>query len=172
MSPLLLLAAILPGFLFCLLIYFLDKHEKERVIPLLITFGLGALSALPALGIQMLASKMGLDSQENIGFLLFYVFIVVAFSEELVKIVMLFVYPYPRPFFNEPMDGIVYTIMIGMGFAIVENIIYANNFGLETILVLAILQRATGQLLGHKTGVLPERIMKQMNKSMLHISRT
>ena len=137
MSPLLLLAAILPGFLFCLLIYFLDKHEKERAIPLLITFGLGMLSALPALGIQLLASKVGLDSQEDIGFLLFYVFIVVAFSEELVKIVMLFVYPYPRPFFNEPMDGIVYTIMIGMGFAIVENIIYANNFGLETILVRA-----------------------------------
>lgn len=135
MNPLLLLAAILPGLLICVLIYFLDKHEKEGAIPLLITFCLGMLSALPALGIQMLASKMGLDSTANIGFLLFYVFIVVAFSEELVKLVMLFGYPYSRPFFNEPMDGIVYTIMIGMGFAVVENIIYANNFGMETVMV-------------------------------------
>ncbi len=135
MNPLLLLAAILPGILFCVLIYFLDKHEKEGAIPLLIAFVLGTLSALPAVGLQMLASNFGLDYTEHFGYLLFYVFIVVAFSEELVKLVMLLLYPYPRPFFNEPMDGIVYTIMIGMGFAVVENIIYANNFGIETVMI-------------------------------------
>lgn len=135
MNPILLLAAILPGILFCVLIYFLDKHEKEGVIPLLITFGLGTLSALPAVGLQMLAVRLGLDSTAHIGFLLFYVFIVVAFTEELVKIAMLLLYPYPKTFFNEPMDGIVYTIMIGMGFAVVENIIYANNFGIETVMI-------------------------------------
>lgn len=118
-----------------MLIYFLDKHEKEGAIPLLITFALGCLSALPAVGLQMLAVKFGLDSTAHLGYLLFYVFIVVAFSEELVKMAMLLLYPYPRPFFNEPMDGIVYTIMIGMGFAVVENIIYANNFGLETVMI-------------------------------------
>ncbi|MFK7979409.1 MAG: PrsW family intramembrane metalloprotease [Saprospiraceae bacterium] len=137
MNIVLILAAILPGLLICGLIYFLDKHEKEGAIPLLITFGLGMLSALPAVGIQMLASKLGLDSTANFGFLLIYVFIVVAFSEELVKIVMLLVYPYPRPFFNEPMDGIVYSIMVGMGFAVVENVIYAYNYGMDTILVRA-----------------------------------
>ena len=91
MNIVLILAAILPGLLICGLIYFLDKHEKEGVIPLLITFGLGMLSALPAVGIQMLASKLGLDSIANFGFLLIYVFIVVAFSEELVKIIMVLV---------------------------------------------------------------------------------
>jgi len=119
------------------LIYFLDKHEKEGAVPLLVTFGLGMLSALPAVGIQMLAGKIGLDSTANFGFLLIYVFIIVAFSEELVKIVMLLVYPYPRPFFNEPMDGIVYSMMVGMGFAVVENIIYAYNYGMDTIIVRA-----------------------------------
>jgi len=137
LNILLILAAIIPGLLICLLIYFLDKHEKERAVPLLITFGLGMLSALPAVGIQMLAAKTGLDSTANFGFLLIYVFIVVAFSEELVKIVMLLAYPYPRPFFNEPMDGIVYSMMVGMGFAVVENVIYAYNYGMDTILVRA-----------------------------------
>lgn len=137
MNILLILAAIFPGLLICALIYFLDKHEKEGAVPLLITFGLGMLSALPAVGIQMLAAKTGLDSSANFGFLLIYVFIVVAFSEELVKIGMLLAYPFPHPFFNEPMDGIVYSMMIGMGFAVVENIIYASNYGMETILVRA-----------------------------------
>jgi len=137
LNILLILAAITPGLLICLLIYFLDKHEKEGAVPLLLTFGLGMLSALPAVGIQMLAAKTGLDSTANFGFLLIYVFIVVAFSEELVKIIMLLAYPYPRPFFNEPMDGIVYSMMVGMGFAVVENIIYAYNYGMDTILVRA-----------------------------------
>ncbi len=137
MNPLLILAAIIPGLLICLLIYFLDKHEKEGAVPLLVTFGLGMLSALPAIGIQLLASKTGIDSSANFGFLLIYVFIVVAFSEELVKIVMVLAYPYPRPFFNEPMDGIVYSMMVGMGFAVVENVIYAYNYGMDTILVRA-----------------------------------
>lgn len=137
MNLLLILAAIFPGLFICFLIYFLDKHEKEEKVPLLITFVLGILSGLPAIGIQMLAAKIGLDSTANFGFLLIYVFIVVAFSEELVKIIMLMAYPFPRPFFNEPMDGIVYSMMVGMGFAVIENIIYAYNYGIETILVRA-----------------------------------
>ncbi|MEM1123346.1 MAG: PrsW family glutamic-type intramembrane protease, partial [Bacteroidota bacterium] len=116
---------------------FLDKYEREKYQPLLLTFGLGMLSALPALGMQILASKLGLDPLENIWFLLLDVFIIVAFTEELVKIVMLLVYPYGRPFFNEPMDGIVYAIMTGMGFAAVENVMYAYNFGIETVMVRA-----------------------------------
>ena len=34
-------------------------------------------------------------------------------------------------------DGIVYAVMIGMGFATLENIIYASRFGLETTLFRA-----------------------------------
>ena len=78
------------------------------------------LSAVPALGLQIFAAKLGLDPSENLGYLLLDVFIIVALSEELVKFIMLMAYPYKRPFFNEPMDGIVYTIMVGMGFAVVE----------------------------------------------------
>ena len=51
------------------------------------------LSGLPAVGLQMFAVKMGLDSEANIGYLLFYVFIVVALSEELVKLFMTMIYP-------------------------------------------------------------------------------
>ncbi len=137
MNPLLLLTAILPGISICLLIYFLDKHEKEGYLPLLITFVLGMLSALIAVWIQMKASETGIDQSNRLGLLLVYVFIVVAFSEELVKLGMLFAFPYRQSFFNEPLDGIVYAVMVGMGFATVENVIYAYQFGIETILIRA-----------------------------------
>jgi len=104
---------------------------------LLITFGLGMVSALPAVGIQMLAAKWEMDAAPHIGIFLIYVFIIIAFSEELVKLGMILLYPFKQPFFNEPMDGIVYSMMVSMGFAIVENLIYAFNFGLETVLVRA-----------------------------------
>lgn len=137
MNILLYLAAVAPAFLICGLIFFLDKHERENVQPLFITLGLGMLSAIPALGLQILASKMGLDPMENLWFLLLDVFIIVALSEELVKFVMLMVYPYKRSFFNEPMDGIVYAMMVSMGFALVENVMYAYNYGIETVIVRA-----------------------------------
>lgn len=135
MTPLLIIAAILPGFLLCLLIYFLDKYEREDILHLLLTFALGMLCALPAIGIQLLASKTGIDDSTSTLLFLVNVFIVVAFSEELVKMIALLAYPYRQDFFNEPMDGIVYTMMIGIGFATVENVMYANKFGMETTLI-------------------------------------
>ena len=137
MTPLLFIVAILPALLLCVLIYFLDKYEKEDFLPMLICFGLGILCGLPTFGIQALVAKTGIEDSNHLGLLLINVFIVVAFSEELAKLVALIAYPYRKAFFNEPMDGIIYTMMIGMGFAAVENVIYANKFGMETILVRA-----------------------------------
>jgi RsiW-degrading membrane proteinase PrsW (M82 family) len=61
-----------------------------------------------------------------------YAFIIVALSEEGTKFLLLRWYAYPKQSFNEPFDGIVFAVMIGMGFATVENIEYVRQFGLET----------------------------------------
>lgn len=135
MSLQLIIAAILPALLLCVLIYFLDKYDREAIAPLGLSFVLGMLSALPAVGIQWLAVKAGIEDSNHIMLLLINVFIVVALSEELVKLAILFLYPYRQSFFDEPLDGIVYMMMIGMGFATVENLIYAQKFGMETTLV-------------------------------------
>ena len=60
---------------------------------------------------------------------------VVAANEELFKFGVILLGAFPYRFFNEPMDGIVYAVMVGMGFASVENLAYADRFGLETVLV-------------------------------------
>jgi RsiW-degrading membrane proteinase PrsW (M82 family) len=57
---------------------------------------------------------------------------IVALSEEGIKWLCLIAYPFFRSFFNEPMDGILYAVLIGMGFATMENIAYANQFGITT----------------------------------------
>jgi len=69
--------------------------------------------------------------------LLLLSFVVIALSEELVKFIALIAYPFQKKFFNEPIDGIVYSVMIGMGFATIENIIYADRFGTGTTIVRA-----------------------------------
>lgn len=134
---LLVILAILPGVLICYLIYRFDKYEKETNLPLAICFGLGVFSALPALKLEEWGDRMGINEHGGFGMLLFLSFVVIALSEELVKFIALIAYPFQKKFFNEPIDGIIYTVMIGMGFATIENIIYADRFGTATTIVRA-----------------------------------
>ena len=53
----------------------------------------------------------------------------VALVEEGVKYVALLRFNYNKEDFNEPYDGIVYSLIITMGFALVENIMYVVNSG-------------------------------------------
>ncbi len=138
MSNLLLsILAILPGILICYLIYRFDKYEKEARLPLIICFGLGILSALPALKLEEWGDQMGISEHGSFGMLLLLSFVVIALSEELMKFIVLIAYPFQKKFFNEPFDGIVYAVMISMGFATIENILYADRFGTGTTIVRA-----------------------------------
>ena len=49
-------------------------------------------------------------------------FFIVAFIEEFSKYVIVRYYNQPKKGFNEPFDGIIYAVMVSMGFAAVENI--------------------------------------------------
>ncbi|MFK7908821.1 MAG: PrsW family intramembrane metalloprotease, partial [Chitinophagales bacterium] len=60
-----------------------------------------------------------------------YAFIIVALSEELAKFIFLRGYLFGKPDFNEPFDGIVYAVMVGMGFAAFENVVYVAQGGFE-----------------------------------------
>jgi RsiW-degrading membrane proteinase PrsW (M82 family) len=47
------------------------------------------------------------------------------------------IYPYRQPFFNEPFDGILYAVVIAMGFATFENVLYASRFNLNALVLRA-----------------------------------
>src|SRR5262245_60978441 len=55
---------------------------------------------------------------------LFTPFVVAAFVEELAKVLCVRWFIWNRPEFDERMDGIVYATRAGLGFALVENVLY------------------------------------------------
>jgi RsiW-degrading membrane proteinase PrsW (M82 family) len=125
--------AIAPGIAVCLFIYSFNRYGKAHIRNLVLSFVLGMAATLPALLIQMLAEDVRNEpSRHSILSYAWFAFIVVAFSEEGSKFLVLRFFSYPQKTFNEPFDGILYSVMIGMGFATVENIEYVSQFGLET----------------------------------------
>lgn len=138
-------------------IFHIDKYEKEAFAPLVICFLLGILATFPALWAQEYLDSIGFDEIGSLLRTFIYALVGVALVEEVGKFICLTAYPYHRPFFNEPLDGIVYSVMIGMGFATFENILYAQSFGIETILVRAITavpaHGAFGVIMGYFVGL-------------------
>jgi protease PrsW len=127
--------AIAPGVGIAFFIYFRDKYEKEPLRLLRNCFLFGLLSIVPAIMIEYIFGRMGLN--ENQGWLktLVYAFFVVGIAEEMSKFIFLRMYAYRKKDFNEPFDGIVYSIMISMGFATLENVMYVAFDGLGTALL-------------------------------------
>jgi RsiW-degrading membrane proteinase PrsW (M82 family) len=130
---LLIALAIAPGVAVCLFIYSLQRLGKGSMRYLVTAFILGAAATLPALAVQLLATDVRSEPwRHSIWSYIWFAFGVVALSEEGSKFLVLRFYAYPKRVFREPFDGVIYCVMIGMGFATVENIEYVHQFGLET----------------------------------------
>lgn len=138
MTLLLLGLAILPSLAISYWIYQQDKYEKEPYDILLMCFLWGCISTIPALAGQIYFRNIEDPNSLLITFL--FSFFVISTTEELSKFFFLRLYAYPKDEFNEPMDGIVYAVMVGMGFATLENILYVigNHGGVLTALGRAI----------------------------------
>lgn len=133
---LLLALSLAPGIAICMYIFLKDRFNKEPKLNLIVSFLLGCLSVIPALFIQIFSTKPA-DAYfgEGILFTAFFAYVIVSLSEELSKFVMLRYYAFPKKSFDEPYDGIVYSVMVGMGFATVENIGYVFQHGINTALL-------------------------------------
>ena len=130
---LLIALAVAPGVAVCLFIYSLQRLGKGSMRYLATAFILGAVATLPALVVQLSSVDVRIDPwRHSIWSYLWYAFGAVALSEEGSKFLVLRFYAYPKKVFREPFDGVIYCVMIGMGFATVENIEYVRQFGLET----------------------------------------
>ena len=130
MKALVLLAlAIGPGLAISVFIYAKDKYDKEPARYLITAFILGMVAVLPAIVIEQTGAAFSLAGDSTV-MTLIYAFIVVGFTEEFCKFFMLRFYAYKKPEFNEPFDGITYSVMVSMGFATLENIFYVFQFGM------------------------------------------
>ncbi len=156
---LLLALSIAPGLAIILYIYRMDSYDKEPKRYLLGSFLLGMLSTLPAIAIQLACKKIFGDTNafSSVPFYAFWAFIIVAGSEEGSKFLMVKLYAYPKKFFDEPFDGIVYSVMVAMGFATLENIGYVQQHGFGTAVMrmfLSVPAHATfGTAMGYYIGL-------------------
>ncbi len=135
MSLLLLALAIAPGVAIMLYIYEKDKYEKEPLRLLVKCFFGGVLSTIPAIALSLFGGWLGFGISENSLNTFIYAFAVVGFSEEFCKYIAVKKIAYHHPAFNEPFDGIVYCVMVSMGFATLENILYVIDGGMTTAML-------------------------------------
>jgi RsiW-degrading membrane proteinase PrsW (M82 family) len=128
-----LMLAIAPGVAISAYIIFKDEHNREPRKHLIISFLLGALSIIPAMLLELpiAFTEQHLFFKSTLGNAL-KAYLMVALPEEICKYFMLKRYAYQQPAYDEPFDGIVYAVMVGMGFATVENILYVYQYGMGT----------------------------------------
>jgi len=121
--------AIAPGLALSIYFYLADKYEKEPKVLLLKTFLSGGFSIYPAIYLTSFMTEIGFVNDNTFSGVAGYAFFAVAFSEELSKFAFFWLLCYKNPEFNEPYDGIIYSVMVALGFATFENILYVFEYG-------------------------------------------
>ena len=116
--------AIAPGLAICLFIFHRDAYNREPKLNTIVSFILGAVSIIPAIFIETFFKNSFAESITGIALQSFFV---IALSEEGCKFAALRLYAYRQKSFDEPFDGIVYAVMVSMGFATFENVLYVLN---------------------------------------------
>jgi RsiW-degrading membrane proteinase PrsW (M82 family) len=128
-----------PSFALFLFFYLRDKYEREPLWLLFRGFWLGALTVIPAGFIEVFTFNNVLPAATGLVTLFIQVTLGIALVEEGLKFLVLRLYLYPKPSFNEPYDGIIYAVIVSLGFAFAENFGYVMNYGLEVGIGRAIL---------------------------------
>jgi RsiW-degrading membrane proteinase PrsW (M82 family) len=134
-----LVVATVPVLLIIIFVYVKDKYEKEPKKILLKHFLLGAfVSVFISFLLYFIVDFFFPNADEYSIFDQFVkAFFVVGLIEEFSKYIIVLLYGQRRSFFNEPFDGIIYCVMVSMGFAFVEYILYVIDGGLDVAILRA-----------------------------------
>ena len=147
--------AVLPPLLIAFYIYKQDKFDKEPKELILKSFLFGCLSVFPIIILELIFNE-NLFSNYFI-----YMFCGVALVEEGMKYFFLKKYLFDKPDFNEPFDGIVYAVMVSLGFATIENLVYVFIYYPDQQISVAIqrmisaipLHASCGVIMGYYVGL-------------------
>jgi RsiW-degrading membrane proteinase PrsW (M82 family) len=135
----LLIVAIAPVLAIILYIYCKDEYEKEPRRLLLFNFLLGAIVSILITTILYFGSDIffPLNDEFSVTQQFLKAFLVVAVIEEFSKYIIVRYFAQPNKEFNEPFDGIIYAVMVSMGFAATENIMYVLEGGYQVAFLRA-----------------------------------
>ncbi|MEI2738208.1 MAG: PrsW family glutamic-type intramembrane protease [Chitinophagaceae bacterium] len=117
--------ALAPGIAICLFIFYKDVYNKEPRLNLFVSFFLGCFAIVPAV---IFEQNFSYTIDGSLAGVAIFSYAVVGFSEEASKFLGLRLYSYTKKSFDEPLDGIVYSVMVSMGFATLENVMYVMNY--------------------------------------------
>jgi RsiW-degrading membrane proteinase PrsW (M82 family) len=132
--------ALLPVPVYLALVLFIDRYEPEPLRMIVLTFLWGATIAafvaivLNTAGEALVSEELGSDVGELYGYS-----ISAPIVEEGAKGLALFgIYRFFRREFNGVIDGIVYAALVGLGFAMTENVLYYGRGAAEEGIVGAV----------------------------------
>lgn len=121
-----IIAALLPAFL---LVYYINRKDSLQPEPKWqlvkgFLYGVAACVFVISLFILLGVGDGSGEAPKTFSKAIGDAFLGAAIPEELAKLLMLWLLVRKNKHFNEHMDGIVYAVCIGMGFAGMENILY------------------------------------------------
>ncbi|MDI3280070.1 MAG: PrsW family glutamic-type intramembrane protease [Bacillota bacterium] len=125
---LLLVVSLVPGLLWVWFFYRQDRYEAEPRWLVIRAFWYGLLAVFPAALIESYFQPF-LHRPDSLVRLFLFTTAGVGLVEEVAKFTAAYLAVGSSPHFNEPMDGIVYTVAAGLGFAALENLFYTQVFG-------------------------------------------
>lgn len=124
------LSAILPGVLLLAYILWTDRKNSEpwKLIVKGVVCGFISLGILRLFWRYMPDYFTWARVQDTILEKIRCAFLYAAIPEEMAKLIMLWVVVSRNTFYNEPRDGIVYAVCVGLGFATLENVGYVSGY--------------------------------------------
>lgn len=122
-----------PGLAIMIYIFWKDRLNKEPLHLLFLCFLAGVFAIVPAIILELTFGRIFPDLENgNVLQIAIHAFIGVGLIEEFSKMYALKKVVWRSTHFDEPFDGITYSVMVSMGFATAENIAYiwqANEGG-------------------------------------------
>jgi RsiW-degrading membrane proteinase PrsW (M82 family) len=143
-----LLAAVAPGLSLLAYFYLKDRYETEPIHLVIRMFIFGILLVYPTMVLQYsFIKEIGEGTFTSAFFLSGGI-------EEFLKWFVLYHLIYRHASFDEPYDGIVYAVAVSLGYATLENIIYAflNASSFSALMIRALLPVSGHALFGVMMG--------------------
>ena len=123
---LLLCVALAPAVFLLHYFYVRDKYQPEPLGLVLKTYFLSFFSVVPAIVLELSVGFLPLGALAAF---------LVGLIEETIKFVFIRWLVFRRPEFDEPYDGILFAVAVGLGFASAENLLYVIGSGSLTVAI-------------------------------------
>ncbi|MDQ7823752.1 MAG: PrsW family glutamic-type intramembrane protease [Candidatus Eremiobacteraeota bacterium] len=155
----LLYLSLAPVIALIIMFYLYDRYEPEPKKIVFKVFAFGIVSVLPAIIMELILMPVFKYREGNLNLLSLFIamFFAVALVEELCKFAVIISGIYKSWEFDEPYDGIVYTVAASLGFAAFENILYVFNMGIAVGILRALItvpgHALYGALMGYFIGL-------------------